>query len=83
MSRESDVSTIGMEDLVTLQLLEAMLGQSARSRHHRMISFHDREIVLNGITWLENVLNQHKCSDFAFASDMGHSFPVDGLVLRA
>ena len=37
-----------------------------------VLPFHDRDLVLNGVVWLEQLLRQHPNTTFCFVKDLEH-----------
>ena len=67
------------EPWVPLPLLQRLLDTVNSMPTSSVLGFHDREIVLEGLPWLEEVLVGNKSSGFRLARDAGQAVDVEKL----
>ena len=72
ISQERDAQTNESTSVLPIPLLRSFLDQTASEARYRVIDMHDRDIVMKGLGWFEQILKTNPpTAGFGLARDVG------------
>lgn len=77
LSQERDAQTNESTSVLPRQMLRSFLDQTTSETRYRVIDMHDRDIVMKGLDWFEQILKANPpTAGFGLAREVGKSLAV-------